>query len=208
MRYYLLLCSFFLVGSAKEFTPFLSFSSSKSELIRLYSAHKVLPLSGHTYRFDAQSCSVDGFVDGVANEPEMILWRHLVSEKIIGQGLRCMTEKVCLSSFSHRYYKGAMCCRKVSKSFRDMSADLHNIIPTVLKENVKELIELENIVDKGAVARVYLYMMNQYGLNIEKKLLQKIRRWHKHYPVSEWEKELNKKIFQLQGTFNPYIEKL
>jgi hypothetical protein len=202
--------AFLLFGSvwAKDFIPFLSFSASKSELIKLYSQHRVLPLSGYTYRFDEESCSVSGFVDGVSSEPERVLWRYLVPEKMMGQGMKCMQERLCKSTLSHRYLKGPICCRRISKAFKNMSSDLHNIIPTVLKEEQDDLIELKSIADKGSIARIYLYMIKQYGLKIEKKLLNRVKKWHELYPVSAWEKQLNRKIFQLQGTFNPYIEKL
>ena len=51
-------------------------------------------------------------------------------------------------------------------------------------------------------------MNHQYALNIKEKLYQKMLTWHKMYPPTAWEKALNRKIFKLQGTFNPYIEKL
>lgn len=200
----------FLVVSTQlhAFTPYLSFSASKSELIKLYSQHRILPLSGLQYEFEPDSCAIDGFVSQVKAEPEKILWRYLVPELVMGQGMKCMTQKVCFSSFSKRYIKGPICCRKISPRYKKMNADMHNIIPTAFKEGTANLLDSKKIVYKGSIARIYLYMQYQYGLHYDTKLLEKLQNWHKNQPPTRWEKRLNRKIFQLQGTFNPYIEKL
>ncbi len=205
-----LFCFMVILGSLSlhAFTPFLSFSASKSELIKLYSKHRILPVSGLRYAFDPESCSVDGYVSGLTKEPEKILWRYVVPESLMGKGMACMTQKVCLSSFSHRYIKGPICCRKISPAFKKMSADMHNIIPTVMQEGVENLWDAQKVVHKGNIARIYLYMQYQYKLDLDANLLDQLRHWDQLEPPTAWEKNLNKKIFELQGTFNPYIEKL
>lgn len=205
---FLLLLLLYFTAFGKDFNPFLSFSSSKSQLTKLYSQNKNLPLSGLHYIFDEQSCAVDGFVHGMGNEPEKILWRHLVNETVMGEGMACMQKKLCLSSFSGRYFKGPMCCRKSSPKFSKMSADMHNIIPTVLKEAKSNLLSVNKITQKGRIARIVLYMHETYGLSFTSNQIQRYKQWHFKYPVSSFERALNRQIFELQGTFNPYVEKL
>jgi len=77
-----------------------------------------------------------------------------------------------------------------------------------LQGSQEYLIQTKNIKDKGNIARIYLYMIDRYNLKVEDSLRDLCLTWHHQYPVSPWEKEKNRKIFKLQGTFNPYIEKL
>jgi deoxyribonuclease I len=198
---------FYTYAYAKDFVPFLSFSSSKSALMTIYSKHKVLPLSGLSYVFSDKDCSAEGYVM-LNGEAEKILWRMLIPEELFGKGMLCMEEKICFSTFSKRYHKGPMCCRRKSEKFRKMSSDMHHIIPTINREYEKNLLEIDEVSDKGMIARAILYMYDTYQLDIDEKIIKQARDWHKVYPVSAWDKQRNKKIFELQGTFNSYIEKL
>ena len=193
---------------ARGYQPFLSFSASASAMNGIYSKHKILPISGRSYYFSKGDCSVEGLVDIKKNQTESVRWRHLIPEAIMGQGMECMTKRICQSTLSNRLYSGAGCCRKVSPRFKKLSSDLFNVIPTVLQEDHKRLIKIGTIVHKGDIARSYLYLIDTYGIKVERKIKELCKRWHKKYPVSTWEREKNRKIFKLQGTFNPYIEKL
>lgn len=208
MRYFI--CAILLYNSlfSKGYEPFLSFSASKSALVKIYSKHKILPLSGLSYHFSEKSCSSDGYVTIASSQEEMIRWRQLIAESVIGEGMACMTQRMCQSTQSDRLYSGTGCCRKISEKFKKMSTDLFNIIPTVSKEGQEQLIWSKNIVDKGNIARRYLYMMDQYDFKVEKEIKNLAVKWHEKHPVSDWEKKINRQIFKLQGTFNPYIEKL
>jgi len=206
IRFLILLMLFTFSLVARGYQPYLSFSSSVSAMISIYSKHKVLPLSGRTYYFSKGDCSVAGLVD-IKNKTEKIRWRHLIPETIIGRNMQCMTQRMCQSTLSNRLYSGAGCCRKISLKFKKLSSDLFNVIPTVLQEEQERLIK-GSIVDKGSVARSYLYLIDTYNIHIESDIKTLCLQWHKKYPVSKWEKEKNRKIFKLQGTFNPYIEKL
>ena len=207
MRTFLLLLISLSFVSARGYQPFLSFSASASGMSKIHSKHKVLPLSGKPYYFSRGDCSVEGLVD-FDKTVEKVRWRQLLPESLIGKGMPCMTQRLCKSTLSNRMYSGPGCCRKSSVMFKKMSSDLHNIIPTVLKEGVEDLMHSKEIKDKGLIARIYLYMMKQYQFKVNDSLKHKCLKWHKKYPVSLWEKEKNREIFKVQGTFNPYIEKL
>ncbi len=208
MRFLLLFIGFALLLQAKGYEPFLSFSASKTQLITFYSQHRVLPLSGLKYEFLDNTCSFNGVVKGLSPEGDIVIWRHLLPVDMMAQKRACMTEKICRSTYSNRMFSGPRCCLKESKSFKKIYTDMHAIIPTVLKEDVENLLNSKKITHKGHIARAYLYMNHQYALNIKEKLYQKMLKWHKNYPPTAWEKALNRKIFKLQGTFNDYIEKL
>lgn len=199
---------FTLVSLARGYQPFLSFSSSSSAMNKIYSKYKVLPLSGKHYYFSEGDCSVEGLVDITNQKTEKVQWRHLIPESVIGSGMACMTQRLCQSTLSDKLYSGPGCCRKISLRFKQISSDLFNIIPTVLQEKHKNLIHVKHIFDKGSIARSYLYLIDRYAIKVDESIKKLCLLWHRKYPVSAWEKEKNRKIFKLQGTFNPFIEKL
>lgn len=207
MRYFLPILLLYTSLFAKGYQPFLSVTASKSALVKIYSKHKVLPLSALSYHFSEKSCATDGYVS-IGSQDEVIRWRQLIPESIIGQGMPCLTQRMCHSTQSNRLYSGTGCCRKISDKFKKMSTDMFNIIPTVFKESQERLIRSQNIRDKGNIARRYLYMIKEYDFEVEKEIKVLVLKWHKNHPVSDWEKKINRQIFKLQGTFNPYIEKL
>ena len=208
MRFLLGLICFALFSQAKGYEPFLSFSASKTQLITFYSQHRVLPLSGLKYEFLDNTCSFNGVVKGLSKEGDIVIWRHLLPVDMMAQNRACMTQKLCLSTYSKRMFSGSRCCLKKSNAFKKIYTDMHNIIPTVLKEDVDNLLNSKKITYKGHIARAYLYMNHQYALKMKEKLYKMMLKWHKKFPPTTWEKALNRKIFKLQGTFNPYIEKL
>lgn len=73
-----------------------------------------------------------------------------------------------------------------------------------------ELFEPEH--GKGAVARAMLYFMLRYPNGIHKSFRNQInlpllKRWHKDFPVTLYEKHRNQTIYQIQGNRNPFIDK-
>ena len=130
-------------------------------------------------------------------------------------------------------YKGRKCATKVSKEFKLMEADLYNLYPSMgsinavrnnfsmtdgLPESAKIFGKCEvKIQDrkiepplsiKGNIARIYFYMDSAYpgrGVisNKNKKLFAK---WDKLDPVDEKECEIAKKIKNIQGNSNPFVE--
>lgn len=223
------------VVTAKGYEPFISFSASESALIKIYAKHKKLPLSGASYIFNPYSCPVISYVSErrspykYSEEQRDIVWMHLVPEHVMGRGMECMREKVCRSIYKKRLFSGARCCRKRSEKFKMMSSDMFNIIPVMqgTKERRFERFFITlpeagayadtqvipgeswgDIAHKGEIARSYLYLRNRYGLELNGEEEALFTRWHKKYPPSSWERIKNREIYKVQGTFNPYIEKL
>jgi deoxyribonuclease-1 len=58
---------------------------------------------------------------------------------------------------------------------------------------------------RGMIARTYLYMRDTYQLALAGDELRLYQAWHQQYPVTEWERERNNKIKEIQGKKNPYI---
>ncbi|CRH35411.1 deoxyribonuclease I [Pantoea ananatis] len=58
---------------------------------------------------------------------------------------------------------------------------------------------------RGAIARTYFYMRDQYHLRLSRQQTQLFTAWNKLYPVSKWECERDQRIARVQGNHNPYV---
>ncbi|MCE2595875.1 endonuclease [Motilimonas cestriensis] len=58
---------------------------------------------------------------------------------------------------------------------------------------------------KGAIARIYFYMQDQYGVRISRQQKQLYQAWDRQYPVTAWECQRDKLIAKQQGNNNPYV---
>ena len=59
---------------------------------------------------------------------------------------------------------------------------------------------------RGAIARTYLYMAQQYKLRIAEQQLRLFTAWNRSYPVTPWECQRDALIAQAQGNHNPFVE--
>ncbi len=59
---------------------------------------------------------------------------------------------------------------------------------------------------KGDVARVWLYMHDQYGVVIPDDERKMFVEWDRADPVSAWELERDNRIAGIQGNHNPYVQ--
>ena len=59
---------------------------------------------------------------------------------------------------------------------------------------------------RGEIARAIFYMHQEYGLPVKPALGQLLKQWNQDDPQSWDEKRRNKKIKELQGTKNPFID--
>lgn len=129
-------------------------------------------------------------------------------------------------------YKGRKCCAKVDAAFKKMEADLHNLTPAVgelngdrsnlpygvVKEDLQEYGACEFKIGgkprvteprdevKGDAARIWLYMVETYKINVPSKQLAMFNEWSKQDPVDQWERLRDKRIAAAQGNRNPYLK--
>ncbi len=157
----------------------------------------------------------------------------IVPTEWLAKDLPCYQHKLCSKPNSF-FYKGLSCCKKIDVFYQRMSQDLHNWVPEM--KHTKQLraqhtpAVLANVtpalgchelqVDKkrhlihipeaqrGAFARIYLYMADTYHLKLEKDLRTTLESWHDSYGVTAWEKNRNRLIYNEQGTYNKRIEAL
>lgn len=162
-----------------------------------------------------------------------IEWEHLSTASSWGRSFsewrngdpKCVDRK-------GKPFKGRNCARKTSTAFRYMEADAHNLVPAIgeingLRSNysfamipgeAREFgtcdMEIQNRKaepppqTRGNIARTYWYMDAAYpGHGIVSKKNQKLfAAWAQQDPVDEWECERQRRIKNLQGNSNPFVE--
>lgn len=122
-------------------------------------------------------------------------------------------------------------CRKTSKKFNQMEADLHNLWPALANINQARSNKLLGIIVgeerkfgtcdfevtsdmaeprdqvRGEIARSIFYMNKTYNASIPKNMEKLLVLWHCSDLPSSFEKYRNNKIEELQGTRNIFIDK-
>ncbi|HFC53769.1 MAG TPA: endonuclease I [Gammaproteobacteria bacterium] len=122
-------------------------------------------------------------------------------------------------------------CRRNSRRFNTIEADMHNIFPALSKINQLrsayafaelpgepargkcdfEVDEKRRLVEprpavRGDIARAMFYMSKQYGLKLYRRQRELLLRWHRQDPPSEEERRRNDIIQKLQGKRNRFID--
>jgi len=153
------------------------------------------------------------------NRSERIEWEHVVPAWHFGHQLRCWQNG------------GRRNCRQTNRKFKQMEADMHNLVPAIgeingdrsnykyaMIEGEERLYGKVNMEIKfsdkraeprekvfGDIARTYFYMRDKYGLRISKSQEKMLIAWNNIDPVDRWEKRKNRIIKELQGDENLYI---
>ena len=153
------------------------------------------------------------------NRSERIEWEHIVPAWHFGHQLHCWQNG------------GRMTCRQTNTKFKQMEADMHNLVPAIGEINgdrsnfkygmiegekrVYGKVDMEILFSEkkaepapfvyGDIARTYFYMRDRYGLQISKPQEKMFIAWNNLDPVSDWEKKRNLLIKELQGDNNPYV---
>lgn len=234
----------FLLLSLSLFAQNESFSKSKQELRKIHRDHQITFYCDCKYNYSNKDNMIDrsscGYVprneytkSGKKNErARRIEWEHVIPAENFGRQFSCWRDgdAACVDS-KGKAYKGRKCCEKVSKEFRIMQANMHNLQPAIGELNADrsnyrfdfELpttgqygmcqFEVDFKADRarvreelrGVIARTYLYFNKQYGMKLSKQEMQKYEAWNKTYPPSAWEIERNKRILHVQGSGNAFI---
>lgn len=203
-----------------------SFSKSKFVLAqKIYKDHPIAFYSGCRFRAqqkllvpDWSSCGYQARKN--PKRAKRIEWEHVVPAWVFGHQLQCWQQG------------GRANCRDHSAPFRQMEADIHNLVPAIGELNgdrsnlpyglvngepraygPKVNMEIdfktrtaeppENVY--GDVARITFYMQTRYNLVLSKQQLQLFTAWNNLDPVDDWERQRNQLILQAQGNDNPYV---
>lgn len=149
-----------------------------------------------------------------------IEWEHIVPAWAFGHQRQCWQNG------------GRKACKK-DNEFRLMEGDMHNLVPAIGEVNgdrsnyrfsdwqgfPKQYGQCDMVVDfkgkkvqppeisRGAIARAYLYMSQQYSLKLSKQERRLYQAWNKQHPPSRWECRRNQLIEEIQGNRNPFIKR-
>ena len=153
------------------------------------------------------------------NRSQRIEWEHIVPAWHFGHQLHCWQNG------------GRMTCRNQNSKFRQMEADMHNLVPAIGEingdrsnfrygmiegeERLYGKVDMEIAFSKkkaepreevrGDIARAYFYMRESYGLRISRTQEKMLIAWNNLDPVDRWEKKKNQMVKELQGDENMYI---
>ena len=204
--------------------PPASFSAAKRVATDIYDQHPVsfycgcdIHREGKKLIPDLESCGYQIRKQEVrANRIE---WEHVVPAWVFGHQLQCWQEG------------GRSQCSRNSKTFKTMEADLHNLVPAIgevngdrsnyrfgflsdhpdmygkcdFKVDFKTRVAQPPTEQRGAIARTYMYMADQYPFQLSDYQIKLFEAWDRIYPASDWEIERNQIIYGITGRENPYI---
>ena len=168
-------------------------------------------------RVDLAACGYEVRAD--RNRAQRIEWEHVVPAWVLGHQRQCWQKG------------GRENCKSTDPVFRVMEADMHNLSPSIGEVNAdrsnfrfgmlpstakqygtcptrtdfKQRVTEPRDEVKGQVARVYFYMHDRYNLSMSKQQQQLLMAWHRQYPVSDWERERDRRIARSMGHHNPFV---
>lgn len=213
-----------LMPAAVMAAPPSSFSKAKKIAVGIYQDHPVSFYCGCDIEWhgkkgipDLDSCGYQ--VRKQLKRASRIEWEHVVPAWQFGHQLQCWQDG------------GRKNCGKDPR-FRTMEADLHNLTPTIGEVNGDRSNynfrpwngdkgayygQCEMKVDfksrradpppaaRGAIARIYLYMSDEYPFRLSRQQRQLMEAWDRQYPVNQWECERDRRIADIQDNHNPYV---
>ncbi|MDY0929269.1 deoxyribonuclease I [Enterobacter sp. CFBP8995] len=166
---------------------------------------------------DLSSCGYS--VRKNANRAERIEWEHVMPAWEFGHQRQCWQNG------------GRKSCSK-DADYRRIESDLHNLQPAIgevngdrnnfqysqwnggeqqygqcgMKVDFKQKLAQPPERARGAIARTYFYMRDQYHLRLSRQQTQLFTAWDKQYPVTTWECERDNRIAKVQGNHNSYVQ--
>ncbi len=229
MHYLFILFLPLLLAAASPYPQPKSYSHATKIFKQIDFDYARTAFSNEAYSYDPTTCmdriTVQSSCFKKQSEVEFI---RIVPEEAVGKTRRCWREKICIN-LSGKPYSGVRCCRKSDEGYQAYDRDIFNIIP-VTKELARAikgyrygeagekskklcnflLLDEKKIAEpplfmKGNIARVYLYMNAQYGINLPYEEQMLYMKWHKLDPVDEKECAVHEQVRKVQGRTNPWI---
>ncbi|MDZ4727082.1 MAG: endonuclease [Leptospira sp.] len=159
----------------------------------------------------------------------LIEWEHIVPAHAFGKNRSCWTDTNC--EVSGKKVKGRKCCEGTDPVFREIEADLHNLVPAPGEINndrgnydfgiipgekrnygicdfevdFKEKLAEPRETIRGDIARIYLYMEKQWAIPIANDKRKLYENWNEIDPADAFEIRKNEIIERIQGRKNPFI---
>ncbi|WP_145531786.1 deoxyribonuclease I [Yersinia kristensenii] len=155
-----------------------------------------------------------------AQRAARIEWEHVVPAWQFGHQRQCWQQG------------GRKNCAK-DPVYRQIETDLHNLQPAIgevngdrnnfmysqwnggkgqygqcdMKVDFKNKLAEPPARARGAIARTYFYMRDQYQLRLSSQQSKLFEVWNRQYPVTNWECLLDERVAKVQGNHNPYVQR-
>lgn len=197
-----------------------NFNSAKRNLTKMYAENRVTFYCGCNYdqynKIDLNSCGYK--VRKNAARAQRLEWEHIVPAAYFGNNLTCW--KV----------GGRKGCSEHSNLFANFEGDMHNLVPEVGELNGDRSAKIHAVSGlsssaygrcdfringpvaephdkiKGDVARIWLYMSHKYGMYLSDEMRATFEKWSKDDPADDKERWRNRRIKEIQGDSNIFIE--
>jgi len=165
-------------------------------------------------------------------EWEHVLPASLMGQQLACWGSERRQYEQCVKS-TGRLRSGRDCCLKVNDTYRRAHNDLVGLVPAVGELNADRSnyrygliegeprkygacdFEVQNRVAeppeeiRGDISRIQLYLLGAYGpelgFDFDEPRLEMLRKWDAEDPVSDWERERNRRIRARQGSGNSLV---
>jgi len=202
-----------------------SFARSKRILAtKIYRLHKKTFYAGCDYEIQGKKLVPIADTCGFhyrknPKRANRIEWEHIVPAWHFGHVFKCWKKG------------GRKLCRDTNAKFRQMEADMHNLVPSIGEINgdrsnypygnirgekrVYGKVDMEIESSKrvaepkksvlGDIARTYFYMHDRYNMYISPEQEKMLIKWNNQDPVNRWEKKKNLLVRDIQGDNNEYI---
>lgn len=200
-----------------------SFSEAKRVAASLYKQHPrsfycdcEFSYQGNKLVPQPQTCGYQPRKQAVRGQ--RIEWEHVMPAWDFGHQRQC-------------WQQGGRKACQADPVFRQMEADLHNLVPAIGELNADRSnfkfglipgeyraygqcdFEVDFEADlaeprpeiQGDIARIYFYMAGRYALQLSPAQRKLFDVWNRQDPVDGWERQRDQLIQQKQGNFNPYV---
>jgi deoxyribonuclease-1 len=197
-----------------------NFGLAKRRLSQMYAEDRTTFYCSCKYdqnnKIDLASCGYE--IRKNSARAQRLEWEHIVPASYFGNNLQCWREG------------GRKACSDHSNTFANFEGDMHNLVPEVGELNgdrsnkihaisgrpnsdygrcdfriTKSVAEPHNGI-KGDVARIWLYMSDKYKMYLTDEMRATFMQWSAQDPVDDKERWRNRRIKEIQGDSNPYIE--
>ena len=151
-----------------------------------------------------------------ANEEHLFVIEHIYPIGRMLEFLNCESRRQCRLKKNSKFIRMEADMQNLYPAWQDASVARRNMAYGMVDgeswrfdncdfERSLKVIEPRPLA-RGNIARSIFYMHTQYGLPIEKNLVDELKRWNKEDLPSKQEKSRNDRIEDIQGIRNPYID--
>lgn len=208
-----------------------SFRQAKAWLETVYHDRRTTLYCGARFTEQKRLRLPAGFATASGRRPERMTWEHAVPVEHFGRTFAAWNGDPACVRRDGTPFRGRKCARKVSREFRLMEADMHNLFPAVDAVNSargnRAFAELPEAAPafgtcpakisgtrfeppdaaKGEVARAALYMAATYPRRYRPDPEQRrlFEAWDAAYPPTPWECQRARRIERLQRNANAFV---